>query len=96
MLPTRFNDGKAVPRKWIGEALREVTERFGASSFEKQTIEGRWIHGGILYQDNLVRLFIDMPDLPENRRWMKLFKRRWKKKLDQLELWMVSYRVEVE
>jgi len=27
---------------------------------------------------------------------MKKFKVRWKKRFDQLELWMVSYRIEVE
>jgi len=27
---------------------------------------------------------------------MKKFKVRWKKRFDQLELWMVSYRIEVD
>jgi hypothetical protein len=31
-----------------------------------------------------------------NRHWMKVFKRCWKKKLEQLELWMVSYLVTIE
>jgi hypothetical protein len=39
---------------------------------------------------------VDVPDLVKNRRWMKQFKNRWKARLDQLELWVVSYRVEVE
>ena len=37
-----------------------------------------------------------MPDSGKNRQWMKLFKDRWKIRLEQLELWMVSYRIEVE
>jgi len=43
-----------------------------------------------------VRLFVDVPDMPKNRAWMKEFKARWKKKLKQLEIWMVSYRIEIE
>jgi hypothetical protein len=39
---------------------------------------------------------IDVPDTMKNRKWMKAFKQRWKAKLDQLELWMVSYLVTVE
>jgi len=27
---------------------------------------------------------------------MKKFKTKWKKKLQQLEIWMVSYRIDVE
>lgn len=49
-----------------------------------------------MYRDDLVRIVVDVPDGVKNRRWMKEFKKRWKGRLEQLELWMVSYRVEVE
>jgi hypothetical protein len=39
---------------------------------------------------------VDIPDTAKNRGWMKTFKQRWKAKLEQLELWMVSYVVTVE
>jgi len=71
-------------------------DHFGAASYETQRIEGHWRHGEVLYRDDSVRLTVDVPDLIKNRRWMKEFKNTWKKRLDQLELWMVSYRVEVE
>jgi hypothetical protein len=53
-------------------------------------------HSGILYRDDLVRIVVDVPDSPRNRQWMKQFKDRWKVRLEQLELWMVSYRIEIE
>jgi hypothetical protein len=31
-----------------------------------------------------------------NRKWMKNYKARWKKRLDHLEIWMVSYRIDIE
>lgn len=43
-----------------------------------------------------MRLVVDLPDTEENRGWMKEFKGRWKAKLEQLELWMVSYLIEIE
>jgi hypothetical protein len=43
-----------------------------------------------------VRIVVDLPDSPKNRKWMREFKARWRKHLEQLELWMVSYRIEVE
>jgi hypothetical protein len=27
---------------------------------------------------------------------MKAFKKRWKEKLEQLEIWMISYRIDIE
>jgi len=50
----------------------------------------------VLYRDNLVKVVIDVPDTTKNRHWMGQFKGRWKARLEQLELWMVSYRIEVE
>jgi hypothetical protein len=71
-------------------------DRFGAASYETQRVEGHWRQGVVLYRDDLVRLVVDVPDLVKHRRWMKKFKEAWKTRLEQLELWMVSYRIDVE
>lgn len=96
LLPLQFNDGRAVPSEWLAEAVNEVVDRFNAASFETQKVEGHWRQGGVLYRDDLVRIVVDFPDLPESRRWMREFKARWKSRLQQVELWMVSYLIEVE
>jgi len=96
LLPLQFNDGRDVPSEWLAEAVLEVANHFGAASYETQKLEGHWRHGGVMYRDNLVRLSVDVPDTAQSRRWMKEFKGRWKTRLEQLELWMVSHRIEVE
>jgi hypothetical protein len=85
-----------VSAEWLAEAVLEITDHFGAASYETQKVEGHWRHGGVLYRDNLVKVVVDVPDLVKNRSWMKQFKSRWKTRLEQLELWMVSYRIEVD
>jgi hypothetical protein len=74
----------------------EVVGRFGAASYETQRVEGHWRHAGVVYRDNLVRIVVDVPDNVKNREWMKQFKERWKACLEQIDLWIVSYRVEIE
>ena len=96
LLPLQFNDGREVPPQWMAEAVLEVVDRFGAASYEAQAVEGHWRFQEVLYRDNLVRIVVDVPDVTANRQWMKEFKARWKVTLDQLELWMVSYRIDVE
>jgi hypothetical protein len=96
LLPLQFNDGREVPGEWLADAVLEIVENFGAASYETQRVEGHWRHAGVIYRDTLVRLVVDVPDTPKNRRWMKSFKDRWKTKLDQLELWLVSYVITVE
>lgn len=76
--------------------MLEVVDYFGAASYETQKVEGHWRYSGVLYRDNLVKVIVDVPDADKNRRWIKQFKERWKMRLEQLELWMVSYRIEIE
>ena len=96
LLPLRFNDGRDVPGEWMAEAVLEIVAHFGAASYETQRVEGHWRHSGILYRDDLVRVVVDVPDSARHRQWMRQFKERWKVRLEQVELWMVSYRIEVE
>ncbi len=96
LLPLRFNDGRDVPEEWLAEAVLEFVERFGAASYETQRVEGHWRSGGVLYRDDLVKLVVDVPDTAGNRRWMREFKARWRERLEQLELWVVSFRIDVE
>ncbi len=96
LLPLQFNDGRDVPAEWLAEAVLEMVDHFGAASYETQKLEGHWRQGGVVYRDDLVRLVVDVPDTAQSRDWMKEFKRRWKTRLQQLELWMVSHTIEIE
>jgi len=96
LLPLQFNDGRDVPTEWLAEAVLEVVAQFGAASYETQKLEGHWRHGGVQYRDNLVRLIADVPDSAQSRQWMKDFRDRWKNRLEQVEIWMVSHSIEVE
>ena len=96
LLPLQFNDGRDVPPDWLAEAVLEIVDHFGAASFETQKVEGHWRQGGVIYRDNLVKIVVDVPDSAKDRLWMKEFKGRWSVQLEQLDLWMVSHRIEVE
>jgi hypothetical protein len=85
-----------VPEEVLAEAVNQIVEQFGAASFQKDLIEGRWRHADTLYRDDLALLVVDLQDTPKNRKWMKSYKARWKERLDQLELWMVSYPIDIE
>jgi hypothetical protein len=95
LLPLRFNDGAPVPDEIIGVTLLELREQFGAVSCESQTIRGVWEHGGEVYRDDLMRVFVDAPDVPESRQFFLSFKERVKSRFRQLDIWMTTYRIEV-
>ncbi len=96
LLPLQFSDGREVSPEWLAEAVLEIVEKFNAASYETQKVEGHWRHQGIIYRDNLVKIVIDAADEEANRAWMRDYKARWKAKLEQLDLWLVSYTIDVD
>jgi hypothetical protein len=76
LLPLRFNDGREVPPEWLGEAVLEIVDQFGAASYETQQVEVHWQNKGTIYRDDLARLVVDVPDTNSNRSWMKAYKRK--------------------
>lgn len=74
LLPLKFNDGEPVPRETIIAALLELEDRFGAVSSETQIIHGIWKHQGERFRDDLIRVWVDAPDSPEDRDFFVQFK----------------------
>ncbi len=95
LLPLRVNDGTAVPDELIAETLLELRDRFGAVSAETQTIRGVWQHEGKVFRDDLVRIFVDVADVPENLEFFHAFKERAKWRFRQIDIWMTAYPIEV-
>ena len=95
LLPLRFNDQEAIPDALLGETAIELRQQFGAVSSETQIIRGLWQHEGQSYRDDLVRVFVDVPDTPENRHFFVEYKERLKARFRQLDIWMTTYLIEV-
>ena len=96
LLPVEFNDGRSVPADLLERAIKEIVDRFGAVSEQPDSVEGHWKHRGRVQQDSLSRVVVDVDDTDDNRKWMREFKARWKDHLDQVDVWLISYRIDVE
>lgn len=95
LLPLRFNDGKPVPDELIADTLLELETRFGAVSCKTPTTRGYWRHEGESFRDELVRVYLDVPDVAETREFFAQFKERLKTQFHQIEIWMTTYPLEV-
>lgn len=90
LLPKRFNTGEPVPMDLIVETLLELESRFGAVSTETQTIQGFWRHEGESFRDELIRAFVDVPDLPEHRQFFEHYKDQLKSRFRQVDIWVTT------
>jgi hypothetical protein len=80
-----------MPREVFSETMRELRSRFGAVSAETQVIEGQWEHQNEVYSDQLVRLFVDVEDRPENRQFFVAFKEHLKSRFHQMDIWITHH-----
>ncbi|MGO9203884.1 MAG: hypothetical protein ACLQM8_25470 [Limisphaerales bacterium] len=95
LLPLKFNDGQPVPQALIGDTLVELRRRFGAVSWETQIIHGIWQHQETEFRDELVRVFVDVTDRPENRQFFSDLKGQLKVRFRQVDIWMTTYPIDV-
>lgn len=95
LLPLRFNDQQPVPDELVADTLLDLRRQFGAVSSETQIIRGLWEHEGQSYRDELVRVFVDVPDSPETQQFFRDLKERLKDRFHQLDIWMTAYSVDV-
>jgi hypothetical protein len=95
LVPLLYNDGSPIPETLLADTLTDLREKFGAASWETQTVHGQWEHEGAIYQDNLTRFFVDVSDLPEHREFFKDFKEKLKERFNQLDIWITSHPVDV-
>ena len=95
LLPLRFNDQQLVPDELRADTVLELRTRFGAVSADTQIIRGLWEHEGTSYRDELMRIFLDVPDTPENRQFFQEYKEHLKARFRQLDIWMTTYLIEV-
>jgi hypothetical protein len=98
LLPTRYNDGRSIilqEMHTLQQTLHEVVEHFGAMSYSPNSILGVWIHDGKRFDDELFQLTVDVEDTPENSEFFVAFKKRLLERFQQLDLYIVSYKIDV-
>jgi hypothetical protein len=79
----------------VADTLIGLRRHFGAASCETQTIQGQWHRQREVYHDELVRVFVDVEDVPENREFFIRFKDQLKRQFHQIDIWMTSHSIEV-
>jgi hypothetical protein len=95
LLPRQFNDEQPVPDELVADTLLDLRRQFGAVSSETQIIRGLWEHQGQSYRDELIRVFVDVPETPETQQFFREFKERLKTRFRQIDIWMTSHPIEV-
>src|SRR5687767_14739726 len=95
ILPTRYNDGSAVEDHKILLTAEELVRHFGAATYQPEPLHGIWTHQGQRYQDDNVRIFVDIEDTSQNAAFFVRWKEVLKERFRQLDIWIVSYEIRI-
>jgi len=94
-LPLTGNDGKPVNPEKFRQTREELLGRFQGVSTLPGTLEGIWVHAGIRYEDESVRLSVDVPPTKKNRQFFVNLKAKLMKRFEQVEIYIASYSVDI-
>jgi hypothetical protein len=93
LLPLRYNDRRPVPKELLHKTRVELRDQFGAISSESQVIRGDDSETAS-EDDELVRMFVDVPDTDENRAFFSQAKERLAERFEQVEIAISTFAVE--
>src|SRR2546428_26037 len=94
LLPLTPNDGRPVSAEKFRQTRNEFIVRVGGISTLPGTIRGTWMHGGARYEDESIRLMVDVPSSKHQRQLFVDYKRTLMERFEQIEIYIVSYAID--
>lgn len=95
LLPLAYNDGPPVEPEKHERTREELIARFSAASCLPATLRGIWVHEGQRYEEDFIRLFVDVPDTRANRQFFVKLKKTLLARFEQLEIYIASHPVDI-
>lgn len=95
LLPLKHNDGRPVDGELFEQTREELVAQFGAATLHPQPVIGVWTDDRTRYEDELIRLVIDVDDTTENQQFFATFKRSLLDRFDQIEIYIASHPVDI-
>ena len=95
LLPIKYNDGAPIEADRFFETQEELIATFGALTTSPELLRGVWLQEGQRFEDEHLRLVVDVETTPETRGWFREFKETLKLRFRQFDIWIVSYDIEV-
>jgi hypothetical protein len=94
-LPLTKNDGQPVNPTAFLVTYEDLAARFGAVSYDETPIRGVWIHEGRRYEDESLRLFVDVADTAPNRAFFAEYRLVLQQRFEQIVIYIRSYPLDI-
>jgi hypothetical protein len=95
LLPVRFNDGRLVSGELLEQTREELVAEFRGLTVAPHTVLGLWLFDGSRFEEELRRFTVDVEDSPVSQEFFVTFKARLLERFEQIEIYIVSYPVDI-
>jgi hypothetical protein len=95
LLPLTHNDGRPVAPEKFRQTQDELIDRFNGASLLPGTVRGFWVHEGSRYEDESLQIRVDAGTTRGDRQFFVRFKEKLKERFEQIEVYIVSYAIEI-
>src|SRR2546425_10440330 len=94
-LPTRYMDGNPVEADKFQSTSEDLSAKFGNSSGEPAVVRRIWNHDGQKFDQDNVRLFVDVEDTADNAAFFVRYKETLKERFRRDDIWLVSFGIPI-
>ncbi|MBU2461308.1 hypothetical protein KKH65_00320 [bacterium] len=94
-MPLKYNDGSSVEYEKIQLTKQEVVVKFGAVTMEPQSIFGLWVYKEKEYEDELIRLIVDVSDTKETEEFFRSYKEILKERFGQIDICITAFPIRI-
>jgi hypothetical protein len=84
-----------VPGDAFEQTREDLVARFGGVTMLPGSARGVWVHAGTRYEDETIRLVMDVEDTVENRQLFVSYKPTPLERFQQIEIYIASYEIDV-
>jgi hypothetical protein len=93
LLPTKDNAGQPIAADKFTQTREDLVNRFGGITIIPQPVQGVWVDQGKRYEDESIRLVIDVDDDQANRAFFQEFKKMLNERFRQQDVYVTSWQL---
>jgi hypothetical protein len=95
LLPLCYNDGRRIEHKKFRQTNLELLAEFSGTTADRVVAIGAWKYRGIVHEDELLRLVVDVPSSVQANDFFRNYKEILKARFEQIDIWISSHEIEI-
>lgn len=95
LLPLCYNDGRRIEHSKFRQTNLDLLKEFSGTTVDRVVAIGAWKYRGTIYEDELLRIVVDVPSSVQADDFFRKFKEILKARFEQLDIWISRHELDI-